>query len=29
MYYSKKDIEKYGVLGIKLIKIGGKRFVLK
>ena len=23
MYYSKEDIEKYGVLGIKLIKIGG------
>ena len=23
MYYSKKDIEKYGVLGIELIKIGG------
>ena len=25
MYYSKEDIEKYGVLGIELIKIGGKR----
>lgn len=23
MYYSKEDIEKYGVLGIELIKIGG------
>ena len=23
MYYSKEDIEKYGVLGIELLKIGG------
>lgn len=23
MYYSKEDIEKYGVLGIELIKLGG------
>ena len=23
MYYTKEDIERYGVLGIELIKIGG------
>ena len=28
MYYSKEDIEKYGVLGIELIKIGGSRLQL-